>query len=113
MTIKKFDVWLANLNPQRDTETGKVRPVLIIQTDLLNRADHPSTIICPFTTNLLNDNILRILLKKEDGIIDQDSNLMFDQLRAIDNKKFIKKLGLLPARYHHLVNERISLVLDL
>ena len=47
MKIKKDEIWIADLNPQIGTETGKTRPVLIIQTDLLNRAQHPSTIICP------------------------------------------------------------------
>ena len=42
MTIKKFHLYLADLNPRMGTEPGKTRPVVVIQTDLLNPT-HPST----------------------------------------------------------------------
>ncbi|PIV61792.1 MAG: hypothetical protein COS14_03955 [Bacteroidetes bacterium CG02_land_8_20_14_3_00_31_25] len=35
MTIKQFEIWVANLDPRQGTETGKIRPILIVQTDLL------------------------------------------------------------------------------
>ena len=56
MVIKQFDIWLADLNPSRGTEPGKTRPVVIIQTDLLNDI-HPATIICPITSKV-NSEIL-------------------------------------------------------
>lgn len=65
MNIKQFEVWIADLNPRIGTETGKIRPLVIIRTDLLN-SFHPSTIICPITTNVQNEaEILHIHLKKE------------------------------------------------
>ncbi|MFN2423284.1 MAG: type II toxin-antitoxin system PemK/MazF family toxin, partial [Cryomorphaceae bacterium] len=42
MKVKKFEIWLANLDPRMGTEAGKTRPVVVVQTDLLNRV-HPST----------------------------------------------------------------------
>ena len=64
MKFKQYDIWLADLNPLMGTEPGKIRPVVIIQTDLLNDT-HFSTIICPVTTNVnLDSEILRIHLKK-------------------------------------------------
>ncbi|MDQ6901963.1 MAG: type II toxin-antitoxin system PemK/MazF family toxin, partial [Bacteroidota bacterium] len=45
MKYKQFDIWLADLNLTVGTEPGKTRPVVIIQTDLLNET-HLSTIIC-------------------------------------------------------------------
>ncbi len=50
MDIKQFDIWLADLNPSIGTEPGKKRPVVIVQTDLLNET-HLSTLICPITSN--------------------------------------------------------------
>ncbi len=65
MEYKQFDIWTADLNPTIGTEPGKVRPVVIVQTDLLN-SDHPSTIICPITSNRSVDvEILRVRLKKK------------------------------------------------
>lgn len=52
MQINQFDIWIANFSPQLGTEAGKTRPVLIIQTNMLNNSLHPSTIICPITTNV-------------------------------------------------------------
>ena len=64
MKIKQFDIWLADLNPSRGTEPGKTRPVVIIQTDLLNDS-HLLTIICPITTNIQPEiELLRVHLKK-------------------------------------------------
>jgi len=65
MPIKQFEIWIADLNPQIGTEPGKTRPVLVIQTNLLNKIPHPSTIVCPITTNVKKGSeILRIHLKK-------------------------------------------------
>lgn len=64
MTGKKYEVWLANLDPRFGKVTGKTRPVLIVQTDILNKI-HPSTLICPITTNVKHESqILRVQLKK-------------------------------------------------
>ena len=49
------EIWLANLNPGRGTEPGKIRPVLILQNQALLDAEHPSTLIIPLTTNLIDD----------------------------------------------------------
>ncbi|MEO8412336.1 MAG: type II toxin-antitoxin system PemK/MazF family toxin [Ginsengibacter sp.] len=51
MKIKQFEVWIDNLNPGFGTKTGKTRPVVIIQIDLLNQF-YPSTIVCLITTNV-------------------------------------------------------------
>ncbi|MEP6795925.1 MAG: type II toxin-antitoxin system PemK/MazF family toxin [Saprospiraceae bacterium] len=72
--IRQFQIWIANLNPGMGTETVKIRPVVVIQTDLLNDV-HPSTIICPISSNVQSESeILRVHLKKgmanlkEDGM---------------------------------------------
>ncbi len=114
MLIKQFEIWIADLNPQIGTETGKTRPVLILQTNLLNKLPHPSTIICPITTNVKpNSDILRVHLKKGEANLAQDSDIMIDQIRAIDNKRLISKLGTLPAQLIELVRENTMIVLDL
>lgn len=67
MDIKQYDIWLADLNPSLGTEAGKTRPVVIIQTDLLNEV-HLSTLICPITTNVKTEiELLRVHLKKDNS----------------------------------------------
>jgi mRNA interferase MazF len=114
MSIKQFEIWLADLNPQIGTEPGKTRPVLIVQTNLLNKTSHPSTIICPVTTNVKTDaDILRVHLKKGMANLMSDCDIMIDQIRAIDNKRLIKKLGALPHNLSEQVKENIQIVLDI
>ncbi len=111
MKFKQFDIWLADLNPTIGTEPGKIRPVVIIQTNLLNEA-HPSTIICPITTNVLSDTeILRIHLNK--GQLSKESDILVDQIRTIDNKRFIKKIGIITPLQSEQLKQSIKLILDI
>jgi mRNA interferase MazF len=114
MAIKQFEIWIADLNPQIGTEPGKTRPVLIIQTNLLNKIPHPSTIICPITTNVeKNADILRVHLKKGMANLNENCDILIDQIRAIDNKRLTKKLGDLPTDLTLKVKENIKTILDI
>ncbi|MFZ4856504.1 MAG: type II toxin-antitoxin system PemK/MazF family toxin [Desulfuromonadaceae bacterium] len=87
--LRHGEIWLANLNPGRGTEPGKVRPVLLLQNQALLDAGHPSTLIVPLTTNLVDDaEPLRLRVLAGSGL-DRDSDLLVDQVRAIDNKRLI------------------------
>jgi len=112
--MNQFEIWLADLNPQIGTETGKTRPVLVVQTNLLNQANHPSTIICPITTNVQkNANILRVHISAIKSNLLHDSDIMMDQIRAIDNKRLIKRIGVLPKEFQPKVKENLKIVLDI
>ncbi|MBN8578118.1 MAG: type II toxin-antitoxin system PemK/MazF family toxin [Cytophagales bacterium] len=113
MKIKQFEIWTADLNPRMGTETGKIRPVIIVQTDLLNK-EHPSTIICPITTNVKpGAEILRVHLKKSKFGLKEDCDVMIDQLRAIDNKRLVKKIGEVDSDTTDKIRENLKIVLDL
>jgi len=87
---KRGGVWLANLNPRRGTEPGKIRPVLVVQNQALLDADHPSTLVVPLTTRLTdNAEPLRLRLPAR-GRLKKDSDLLLDQLRAIDNRRLVE-----------------------
>jgi mRNA interferase MazF len=84
------EVWLANLDPRHGTEPGKTRPVLVVQAQALLDASHPSTLIIPLTTNLVDDaEPLRIRILAS-GRLRHSSDLLIDQLRAIDNRRLIE-----------------------
>lgn len=84
------EIWLANLNPGNGTESGKIRPVLILQNQALLDADHPSTVVIPLTTNLVEGAEPLRMRIAADGKLDKDSDLLLDQLHAIDNKRLIE-----------------------
>ena len=113
MKIKQYDIWIADLNPRFGTETGKTRPVVIVQTDLLNKY-HPSTIICPITTNVkLDAEILRVHLKKGSAKLKEDCDIMIDQVRAIDNKRLLKKIGEINQEQINFIKSNLEIIFDL
>jgi len=106
-------MFLADLSPRQGTEPGKIRPVLIIQSDLLNDVGHPSTWVLPCTTRLTGANLLRVFLPKGIGGNHEDCEIMVDQNRAIDNRRLRKPLGQLPPSLLREVKERLRLLGDL
>jgi mRNA interferase MazF len=113
MKIKQFDIWIADLEPQRATETGKVRPVLIVQTNLLNN-EHPSVVICPITTNVEKDSdILRVHIRKGIANLKIESDIMIDQIRAVDNRRLLNKIGELTKELQLKVRDNIKIIFDL
>ena len=92
MPVKRGSVYLANFNPAKGTESGKIRPCLVMQSDLLNEAGHLSTTVLPLTTLLLDDAApLRYRLNARDQLL-QNSDIMVDQTRTIDNRRFTHEL---------------------
>jgi mRNA interferase MazF len=84
------EIWLADLNPRIGTESGKTRPVLILQNQVLLDIGHPSTVVLPLTTKLINDATpLRMRLNAQERL-QKNSDVMIDQIRAIDNKRLIE-----------------------
>lgn len=108
------EVWLASLDPRRGTEPGKTRPVLVVQSQALLDAEHPSTIVVPLTTALVDEaEPLRIRVRRT-GRLRRDSDLLIDQLRAIDNRRLIgRPLCRASAALMARVGDAIRDVLDL
>ena len=108
------EVWLADLDPRRGTEPGKTRPVLIVQSQALLDAGHPSTLVVPLTTALVEDaEPLRVRIPAA-GRLRQESDLLIDQLRAIDNRRLIQgPLTRVPAGLMERVGRAVQEVLDL
>jgi len=112
MEIRKWNVYLADLNPRMGTEPGKTRPVVVVQTDLLNN-HHPSTVVCPLTTHTKPEsNILRVHLRKGEAGLFEESDVMVDQIRSIDNSRFLQRLGILGMKSQRKLTENIQIILN-
>ncbi|MCH9740918.1 MAG: type II toxin-antitoxin system PemK/MazF family toxin [Epsilonproteobacteria bacterium] len=112
--FKKGEIYLAKLNPRKGSEVGKVRPILIFQTNMLNEIEHPTTVIIPLSTYLIDDAYpLRYRVSKREAL-EQDSDLLCDQIRAIDNQRIVSdKLAELSLQELLEVDEQIKIVLEL
>ncbi|MBL7112392.1 MAG: type II toxin-antitoxin system PemK/MazF family toxin [Bacteroidales bacterium] len=113
MKVKQFEIWIADLNPTIGTEPGKVRPVIVVQTDLLNKS-HLSSIICPITTHVQRESeILRVHLHRGCCGLNEACDIMIDQIRAIDNKRLLKKVGTISQELALKIKSNLKIVLDL
>ncbi len=106
-------MYLADLNPRYGSEAGKVRPVLVIQTNHLNEANHLSTWILPCTTRLTGESIIRVFLPKKAAGNEQDCEIMIDQNRSIDNSRIKKELGPMPSLILKEIKEKLKLLGEL
>lgn len=95
MKIKRWGVYLVNLNPRVGTKPGKLRPCVVVQDDHLNDIGHPSTVVLPITSkNVTHEHYpLRIFLPQGEGGLSADSTVLVDQMLAWDNRRFRKQLG--------------------
>ena len=111
---ERGQVWVADLNPRRGTEPGKTRPVLIVQAQALLDAGHPSTLVAPLTTHLMDEAApLRIRIPAA-GNLQRDSDALLDQLRAIDNRRLVRgPLVHVGPRLMNKVGQALLEVLDL
>lgn len=110
MRPKRGGLYVADLNPRQGTEPGKLRPVVILQNDLLNETHHPSTWVIPCTTKLTPANLLRVRLPKGCAGNEKDCDVMIDQLRAIDNQRFRKFLSMIPKLLLSEIEEKVRLL---
>lgn len=85
--MKRGEIWVANLNPNRGAEVGKIRPVLILQNNALINAGFPTVVVLPLTTQVRRDvSTLRITLTNRDDL-QQDCQIMVDQPRTLDRRR--------------------------
>jgi mRNA interferase MazF len=85
--IRRGEVWVARLNPNQGAEVGKVRPVVVIQADLLTDAGIPTVLVVPLTTQMRRGaELLRVLIPARERLV-RDSYAMAEQPRALDRAR--------------------------
>lgn len=112
--LKRGEIYLAKLNPKKGNEVGKLHPVLICQTDMLNEIAHPTTTILPLSTHLIDESYpLRFRVKKREKL-EAASEILCDQIRTIDNKRIIgEKLTTLSEDEMKQVDKQVKIVLGI
>lgn len=93
MTVRRGEIWLANLNPIRGSEQAGTRPVLIFQNDKINKFT-TTFLSIPLTTNLRRAALPSCLaIPQGEGGLTHDSVALCHQLRVLDRARLLKRLG--------------------
>jgi mRNA interferase MazF len=114
MVLQRGLLYVVDFNPPIRTKPGKLRPALVLQSNLVNQAGYPSTIVIPTTTRLIeNPGILRLRLAKGEGGLDQESDLLLGQVIAVANSSFRRAIGAISPILMEEVEQRIRSILGL
>jgi len=93
MTVKKGEIWLADLSPTRGSEQAGVRPVLIFQNDMVSKFT-VTVLAIPLTTNLRRASLPScVQISKGEGGLTSDSVALCHQLRVLDKTRLQRKIG--------------------
>ena len=112
--FQKGEIYLAKLNPKKGNEVGKIRPVLVYQTNILNECEHPTTIVLPISTVLIDDTYpLRYRITKRNKL-EKTSDVLCDQIRALDNQRILEGV-LTKITYQEMleIDKQVKIVLDI
>ena len=108
MSVKRGDIYYADLSPVVGSEQGGLRPVLIIQNDVGNR--YSPTVIAAAITSRMGKTRLptHIDIYAEKAGLAKDSVILLEQIRTLDKQRLKEKMGHLDDRTMHMVDEAIS-----
>jgi len=90
--MNQGDVYLVNLDPTVQTEIGKTRPGLVISVNAMNH-NSPRLIVAPITSSTRKVYPFEIFVPRGTAGLGRDSKVMLDQLRSLDKKRLVKKIG--------------------
>ena len=113
MTVRRGDIYYADLSPVIGSEQGGVRPVLVIQNDVGNK--HSPTVICAAITSRMNKAKLPTHVEIDSSRYDiiKDSVILLEQLRTIDKKRLKDKVCHLDSEIIKKVNQALLVSLEL
>ena len=111
MTIKRGEVYYADLNPVVGSEQGGVRPVVVLQNDVGNK--YSPTVIAAATTSRLYKAKLptHIEIAKENSPLPKNYVVLLEQIRTIDKSRIKEKIGELPADVMRKIEDALLLSL--
>lgn len=112
-TVKRGDIFYADLSPVVGSEQGGVRPVLIVQNDTGNK--HSPTVIAAAITSQTSKAKLPTHINIAGGSVglSKDSIILLEQVRTIDKRRLREHMGKLDDEHMALVDDAIAVSLGL
>ena len=112
-TIKRGDIYYADLNPVIGSEQGGTRPVLIISNDIGNKFA-PTVIIVPITSRVHTKAKLPTHTEISDFEgLDKKSLILTEQIRTIDKQRLHEFIGMLPASIMARADDALAISISL
>ena len=113
MTVKRGDIYYADLSPVVGSEQGGIRPVLIVQNDVGNRFS-PTVIAAAITSQKYKTNLPTHIRVNADGCgLAKDSIVLLEQVRTLDKSRLKEKMGALGGADMGRVNRALSVSLGI
>ena len=108
MTIKRGDIYYADLSPVVGSEQGGVRPVLIVQNDVGNKFS-PTVIAAAITSQKYKTNLpTHIHVHANDCGLAKDSIVLLEQVRTLDKRRLRERMGNLAPDDMNRINRALS-----
>ena len=113
LSIKKGDLYFADLSPVTGSEQGGVRPVLVVQNDVGNK--YSPTIIVAAITSKKNkaDLPTHVAIDADGNGLSKNSIILMEQLRTIDKRRLKERIGTIDKTRLPEVKEALSVRLGI
>ncbi len=113
MTVKRGEIYYADLSPVVGSEQGGIRPVLIVQNDVGNK--HSPTVIAAAITSKQEKNKLptHISVQASTCGLAKDSVVLLEQVRTLDKRRLKERMGELDSGSMQQVNDALQVSLGL
>ncbi len=110
---KRGEVFMVNFDPTVGSEIRKTRPALILQNDIANRHS-PVTIVAAITSGI-DETVYptEVQVRSQEGGLTADSTILLNQIRTIDNKRLIRRMGRLKPSTLVKVHQALEISLGL
>ena len=110
--IRRGDIWWVEFDPVRGSEQGGIRPALVLQNDLGNQSS-PVTIVAAITSKHEPPARYKVLINAPEGGMKVHSAVLLNQIRSVDKKRLIKRLGTLTSDTMRRVDQALMISLGL
>lgn len=95
VAVRRGDVILANLDPTVGVEIKKTRPVIVLSNDSINQLSQLAVVV-PLTKNVAHLSPSHALIPKGVARLSFASKAVTEQIKAVDKRRLVKRLGTLP-----------------
>ncbi len=108
MTVKRGEIYYADLSPVVGSEQGGIRPVLIVQNDVGNK--HSPTVIAAAITSKQEKTKLptHISVEASTCVLAKDSVVLLEQVRTLDKRRLKERMGELDSGAMQQVNDALQ-----